>query len=298
MKLNPTLSATLAATLGVAAAIPAWAQSAAAPAMTLEQVRRDKGFSYFMGIAQQRLTYREEVSVLPVRSRASVVNPLLVSGALYEIDKQTLLSVDSETTFAPGRSTERWTATAAQFNGTTLTDPLVQSNGFRLSESSLRLLAHSRVNGPWFVVTGPAFHSQSFRRFSFQAGPDRAVDVSGTGTVEETAAEVLWQAGVALDSERVRSSANHYGLRATIALPLWRRVDNTSQPETSFSRTSGGYDLNLEGRYSVAVAEHIHLGAWGRYALSRRPGERQGMLELPRSRLDNLSYGLELLWKL
>ncbi len=277
---------------------PAWAQGAAAAAPAVEPPWTDKGFSYFIGIARQDLTYRESVSILPVNSRAKVSNPLLVSGALYEVSQTLLFSLDNETTFAPSTSTERWTATSGTLNGTALTSSLVQTNRFRLSDSTTKLQGYYRLQGPWFVVAGPAFHSQSFRRFGFKAGPDQATDVTSVNTVEETAAEVLWHVGAALESERVRASAQHYSLRASVALPLWRRMESTAQPDTTFSKVAGGYDLSLEGRYSRAVREHVHLGAWTKYAVSHRSSERQGQLELPRSRLDNLSYGIELLWKL
>lgn len=291
---NPRLaSATVVGLLSLAVHAGATAQTAAAePAWT------DKGFSYFIGIARQDLTYRETVNILPVKSRAKVSNPLLVSGALYEVSATLLFTLDNETTFAPSTSTERWTATADTFNGTALTSSLIQSNRFRLSDSTTKLLGYYRLQGPWFAVSGPAFHSQSFRRYGFAAGPDNAVDVTSVNTVEETSAEVLWHVGAALESERVRASARHYSLRASVALPLWRRVENTSQPDATFSKVAGGYDLNLEGRYSIAVREHVHLGGWARYGVAHRPAERQGNLELPKSRLDNLSYGVELLWKL
>jgi hypothetical protein len=263
----------------------------------------ESGYSYFIGMARQRLTYQEHVATLPVRSKAVVNNPLLVSGALYALKPDLLFSLDNETSFAPASGREHWTApVGTPFPNGSLpaivtTVPTIQTNGVRISDSTTRLLAQLRWQGPWFVSTGPAFHSQSFRRFSFEAGADQAV-ATPTGTIEETSAEVLWHLGAGYESERVRSVPVHLGWRAGLAVPVWRKVENTAYPGTVFGSTRGGYDLGIEGRASIALIDHVHLGVWGRLQTSRRPVDRQGRLELPRTHQGNQSIGVELLWKL
>lgn len=103
---------------------------------------------------------------------------------------------------------------------------------------------------------------------------------------------------MAYESGALRGQDVHYGFRASLATPLWRRVENTSQPQAQFTGTRG-WDWALEGRYSRAVIRHVHLGVWGKWQTSMRSAQTQGIsLELPPSRLSSWAGGLELLWKL
>lgn len=268
-----------------------------ATASASEPAPADSGFSYFMGLGRQSVTYRETGSSLPFRSEAKATNPLLITGALYGVTDRLLFSVDSETTIAPGRSTEVWSATAPTFNGITLTSPVLQRNGFSLNQTNLQLLGHYRVAGPWFASAGFVARTLAFQRFSFVAGPDNAVSTPTGTTVEENAAELMLQLGAALESERVRKSDSHYSLRALAGVPVWRRVQNTSVPELSFDKP-GGWDLALEGRYSMAVRDSVHVGLWGKWSVTHRPRQTLGLAELPLSRMTGFNYGIELLWKL
>lgn len=257
----------------------------------------ERGFSYFMGIGAQRLTYREKPSIVPAESRAQVTNPLLITGAVYAVNADTLLALDSEATFAPGTVTERWTATASTIGGNPVNDPVLQTNRFSLNETNTRLLLHYRLRQQWFVVGGPAFHSQSFKRFGFQAGADNLVSLPADRTVEESVSEVLLHAGLAIESERVRNSRHHYSLRATLGVPVWRKLENTAFPNQTFSGT-GGHDLNLAARYSHAVVPNVHVGLWGQWSHALRKAQTSGNMEVPKSTLSGVAGGIELLWKL
>lgn len=256
----------------------------------------ERGFSYFMGLGRFSLSQRETPSIVPARSKASVSGPLLTTGALYAIDADRLLALDAETTFAPGTTTERWTATASTIGSMVLTDPLLQRNRFSAQQSNTRLLGQQRMRGPWFAAAGASFHVHSFKRFGFAAGPDNAVSLP-PGAVDETVSEVQLTAALVLESERVRGSRQHYGLRAGVARPVWRRVQNTAFPDRRFDSTAG-WDLSIAGRYSLTLRPGMHVGGWGQLLHSQRKGQRQGAVELPRTRSLALSYGLELLWKL
>lgn len=282
----------LALTAALLAAGGAQAQQPAPPAPA-----DDRGFSYFMGVGAQRLTYREKPSIVPAESRAEVTNPLLITGAIYVIDHDRLLSLDSEASFAPPTVTERWTATTGSIGGTPVTDPVLQTNRFSLQESSMRLMLHQRLTGPWFAMGGPVFHSQSFKRFGFQAGADNLVALPADRTVEESVSEVLLQFGLAYETERVRNSTHHFGVRASVGLPVWRRLENTAFPGHSFGGTKG-HDLTLAARYSHAVVPAVHLGVWGQWSHSLRRAQVSGNLEVPESTLQGLAAGIELLWKL
>lgn len=259
----------------------------------------EKGFSFFLGLGGQSVRYRESSSLLPVNSEVRTNSPMLMTGALYALDSQWLFSLDSEQTFYPSKSTETWTSTSPSFNGVTLTSPVLQTNLATLSRSQIQILAHHRLEQQWFVIGGPTFRSQAFKRFAFAAGPDLAVNPSPDQTVEESTGEVLLNLGVALESEQVRAVPMHYGLRALVGVPLWRRLENTSQPRLSFDGTRG-FDVSLEGRYSWALMNDVHLGGWGKWSLLRRSAQSaaNGTVQLPASRQDGWSYGLELLWKL
>ena len=174
---------------------------------------------------------------------------------------------------------------------------MLQRNGFSLNQANLQLLGYYRVTGPWFASGGLVARTLAFQRYSFVAGPDNAVSTPSGTTVEENAAEVMLQLGAALESERVRKSDSHYSLRALAGVPVWRRVQNTSVPELNFDKP-GGWDLALEGRYSVAVRDSVHVGLWGKWSVTHRPRQTLGLAELPLSRMTGLNYGIELLWKL
>jgi hypothetical protein len=257
----------------------------------------DLGFSYFLGVGGQTAQYREDSALVPVRSRATTTSPLIITGALYAINRDILFSLGTETTFAPGSTTEKWTATTLQFNGQTLTDPVVQRNGFSLTQNTTQLLGLYRIAGDWFAVAGPSLHTQTFKRYSFTQGIDQAVALPTDHTVEESTSELLANLGVGLDSGKVRGQQLHYGVRAMVGLPVWSRTDNTESPGVHF-KSASGYDLSLEGRVSWAVVDNIHVGLWGQWLTSERKRAITGDFELPQNRLTSTSYGLELLWKL
>lgn len=258
----------------------------------------DGGFSYVMGIGRQDFRYEEKTAFLPVNSVGRSGGPLLVTGALYELPGGHLFSLDNETTFYPGRGSETWRSRSDVFNGGSLTNRELQRNGFGLRQSHTQLGGHWRLAPAWFASGGLALRTLSFKRYSFVIGPDAAVATPANTTVEESASEVMGTVGMALESGPLRGQAVHYGLRAALGVPLWRRVENTSQPQATFDGTRG-WDLAVEGRYSLAVMPNVHLGAWGKWALSSRGAQTRGTtLELPASRLQSLAAGLELLWKL
>lgn len=282
---------------------PVWAEAEiemptpSAVAM-LSAAGSDRGFSYFIGLAHQRRRYREDAGTLPVRSQADATSALLVSGALYALGPDLLASIDNETTFAPSTVTETWSATAPVVAGTTLTSPVLQTNRFRFSDTTTRLLAHWRVDGAWFALGGVALRTQSYQRFAYEAGPDKVVSIAAGQTTEESDAAVLLQLGAALESETLRDRDSHYGVRVLLGTPVWRRVENTAFARTRFDRL-GGWDLALEARYSRALRRDMQLGGWLKLAQSRQPGQQAGDgAELPSRRLDQIAAGLELLWKL
>ncbi|MDQ5898604.1 MAG: hypothetical protein RL223_3161 [Pseudomonadota bacterium] len=265
----------------------------------------DKGFSYFIGLGQHVQRYEERASLSDVRSQVTTRSPMLVAGALYVLGPDLMFSMDSLSTFAPGRGPERWHAGSNPFNGTPLQDTLLQTNQFSLSTNQVLLAGHRRLlpAAPWFGTAGLGFRNLNFKRFDFHAGVDQVVDLPTDQTVIEDSAEVLLHAGLSLDSEQVRGAPSHHGLRITVATPVWRRVENSQFPLQRYSDSFGGWDLSLEGRYSVAVLPQVHVGGWARAATLQRQRIRVPLAdgrtsELPRSRLDSLSWGLELLWKL
>jgi len=307
--MNATCANTILGFAAKAAAISACAlycsgpcaQDIGASAKTAPEDFRDIGFSYFLGFGGQTASYREYSDSQPVRSKATTTSPLIVTGALYAINRDILFSLGNETTFAPGSATETWTATSSAINGHVLTSPVVQRNGFSLSQNTTQLMGLYRVAGDWFAVAGPSLHTQTFKRYSFAEGTDAVVTLPTDKTIEESTDEVLANVGVALDSARVRGQDWHYGVRAVLALPVWSRTSNTEYPGVNF-KSQSGYDLSLEGRCSWAIFRDIHAGLWGQWMTSDRHrsilGSGSGTLELPENRLTTLSYGIELLWKL
>ncbi len=265
---------------------------ATAQAQSLPEFRPSpsRGFSYFLGVAQQTATYSEKPSIVDVNMAAKTRSAMLVSGALYAFNDDLMLSLDNLSTFAPAISQENWHAG----DGT-----LLQTDRFSLSQSNTRALAYVRNRDNIFWVGGINFRSQSFKRYDFQAKSD-LVEVD-TAPTEESSSEIVAEVGVAIESERVKESSTHSGLRLTVGTPLWRQVTNTSYPGLTFSNNQG-WDVNLEGRYSWAIAPIAHLGLWGRYGFSRRHsevmafGSRQA--EMPTSSLRSTTVGVELLWKL
>lgn len=172
-----------------------------------------------------------------------------------------------------------------------------------MQQSNTQLLGYYRLYEHGFFITGPAFRSQTFKRYGFSNGPDNATTIPANQVVEESSSEILWQLGVALESEQLRNSKSHYSTRFYTAKPVWREVENTALPDKTFSG-NGGYDVTLEGRYSYAVLPVIQLGGWAQYSYSKRNGEIIAIndgahhAELPDSVLTGFAYGLELLWKL
>lgn len=276
----------------------AGAAAAAGPTGSAAFIPGEGGFSYIMGLGGQRFRYEEKARGLPVNSVGRSSGPLLVTGAMYELPGGLLMSLDIESTFYPGRGDETWRSRSDVFNGVALTSRELQRNAFSLSQSHTHLAGHWPLAPRWYASGGVALRTLSFKRYSFVIGPDAAVATPANTTVEESMSEVLGTLGAALESGPLRGQAVHYGLRAAVGVPLWRRVENTTQPQTTFTGTRG-WDLAVEGRYSRAVMPSVHLGAWAKWSLGQRGMQAQGTaLELPSSRLQGMAAGLELLWKL
>ncbi|HEX5354752.1 MAG TPA: hypothetical protein VFW93_00945 [Aquabacterium sp.] len=229
-----------------------------------------------------------------------------MTGALYAVHPDFLFTLDNTSNFAPGTSTESWFATSGTMpyavSPTVIEDrpvngPLLQQNRFSLSQNLTRLLAHVRTQGPWFVLGGVNFHAQSYKRFGFQVLQPAVVNAPADAVVDESTSEVLLEAGVALESERVKHADRHYSLRFSMAKPVWRRLDNTAWPDVTFTGTSG-WDARLEGRYSVAVHELVHVGGWAQYLYAQRGSQIRGAYELPLTHTRSVAFGLEVLWKL
>jgi len=194
------------------------------------------GFSYVMGLGGQSFRYEEKAASLPVNSVGRSSGPLLVTGALYELPGGHLFSLDNETTFYPGRGSETWRSRSDLFNGATLSNRELQRNAFSLRQSHTQLGGHWRVTPTVFASGGVALRALSFKRYSFFIGPDAAVSTPAGTTVEESVSEVLGTVGVALESGPLRGQAVHYGVRVALGVPLWQRVENTSQPQGELPR--------------------------------------------------------------
>lgn len=294
---GPQVAHALKATV-IACAMAGGAALSLPAAHAAETAEADRGFSYFMGVARQHVRYTETGSFLPFRSEARGASPMLVTGALYALSDRLLMSLDNETTFYPDRSSEVWNATAASFNGTVLTSPVLQRNGFSLQQSRTQVLGLYRLRGAGFGIAGATLRTQSFKRFAFTPGPDSAVATPSDTTVEESISELVLNVGGGLESEQVRGQASHYSLRALVGVPVWRRLTNTTAPQATFDARRG-VDFSVEGRYSWALSDKIHAGGWASWSRVRRSAQALGNnLEMPSSRLDSLGYGVELLWKL
>lgn len=267
----------------------------------------DRGFSYFLGVGHQATHYSENAATVRARSSVSSSSALLITGAMYAVRPDLLVSLDNTSTFAPGISTETWRATSSTvpfYNTTTelvedraVDGPLLQQNRFSLAQTSTKALAHYKVADQMFVVGGANFHTQSFRRFSYKILQPAVVADPANSVVEETSSEVLAQVGLALESERVKNTPRHYSLHATVGLPVWRSLTNTNAPDLTFNGIKG-WDVCLEGRYSIAIHEVAHIGGWAQYNFSERGRQVQGYSELPLTHTRSVAYGVELLWKL
>lgn len=267
-----------------------------------------RGFSYFVGLGRQSTTYTEDSS-LGVHSSSSSKSALLITGALYAIHSDFLVALDNVSSFAPANTNENWTATGSTlpyetapgvYEPRAVIGPLLQVNRFNLAQNNTRLLAHYRLAGPWFALGGINFHTQSFKRFNYDVKQPEFIDtryVNAKTVVEETSSEVLAELGTAWESERVKGSPNHYSLKATIGLPVWRRLENTGAPDVVFDGVKG-WGVNVEGRYSVAVHSIAHVGVWAQYSFAERGRQSFGALELPKAHTISRSIGMELLWKL
>jgi len=254
-----------------------------------------KGFSFFMGLGGSIVHYQETTRSFPIKSDVLASNMILNSGALYALDEDYLFSVENMSTFYPGNATESWNATSTFTVGAnTYNRGLLQQNNFSLSQSNTILMLHKRIDGGWFVMAGPNFATNAFRRNAFVAVSGVAISNS---TIEESASEILANLGIGFESEQLRNSPTHYSFSLTAGLPVWRRLQNTDVPDVVFSSTDG-YDIALEGRYSWALRKDAHVGLWGRLSSSIRGSQTIGAAELPDTRLDTANFGLDLLWKL
>jgi len=273
----------------------------------------DRGFSYFLGLAQQTTTYSEKPSIVNITTTSKTKSAMLVSGALYAFNDDLLVSLDNLSTFAPSNSQERWYATSStlpvhndstgQWVETPVNGPLLLTDRFSLSQSTTRALAYVRASKDTFFVGGANFRSQSFNRYGYKVHQPNIINYEPS-PMDESTSEFVAEVGIAFEGERVKNSPTHYGLRVTLGTPLWRQVTNTGFPGQTFDSRKG-WDANVEGRYSWALSDIVHLGLWGKYAFSTRNGQIRQSLdyadmqdEMPKSNLRSTTIGVELLWKL
>jgi len=255
----------------------------------------EKGFSFFMGLGGSIVRYQETTRSYPIKSDVQAINMILNSGALYALNEDYLFSIENMSTFYPGNATESWNATSTFTVGAnTYNSGLLQQNNFSLSQSNTILLLHKRIDGGWFVMGGPNFATNAFRRNAFVAVSGVAIS---TSTVEESSSEILANLGIGFDSEQLRNRPTHYSFSLTVGAPVWRRLQNTDVPDVVFT-SRDGYDIALAGRYSWALRKDAHLGVWGRISNSIRGSQTIGSAELPDTRLGAANFGLDLLWKL
>lgn len=255
----------------------------------------ERGFSFFMGLGGSIVRYQEATRGFPIKSDVQVINIILNSGALYALSNEYMFSIDNLSTFFPGNATESWNATRTfTFNSVTYNSGLLQQNNFSLSQSNTILMLHKRIENGLFVMGGPSFGTNSFKRNAFVA--TSGVDIPSS-TVEEFTSEIMANLGIGYESEQLLDRPTHYSFRFTVGAPVWRRVQNTDAPNVFFTSTEG-YDIVLEGRYSWAFRKDAHLGLWGRISSSVRGSQTLGAVELPDTELDAVNFGLDLLWKL
>jgi len=288
---------------------------------SLHAKESEDGFSYFLGIGQQQIRFEERPSIIPVQTETDITNPIIITGALYRVHDDVLFSLDAESTFAPDTVKEKWFATENPFYNQSLSDNLLQTNSFSFQQNTTRILLHYRLTDQWFFIAGPSLRTQTFKRFGFKAGPDNAVTAPENQVVEESASEIILQAGIALESVRIVHKPIHYSARLSAGKPAWREVTNTLIPDATFTDT-GGLDITFEGRVSVALHSHVHVGGWLQWGLLERdsestcvadptpdlPGDVTNscdarnpaltIAELPESEIRQVGYGIELLWKL
>ena len=256
-----------------------------------------KGFSFFLGLGLANVRYQETSTSIPTNSSAQATNLILNSGALYALNQDYLFSIEAQSTFYPQNVTESWTAPVPfSAGGYNFTSGMLQQDNFSISQSDTRLYLHKRISGNYFLLLGPSFDSSTFKRSMFVAY-QTGVNVNNSTVIEESSSEILGNIGIGIDTEQVINRPYHYSANITFGLPVWRRVTNTSYSLDTFTSTQG-YDLAIEGRYSWAFRKDAQIGAWMRYSESIRGNQILGPVELPTSKMDSASFGLEILWKI
>jgi len=271
----------------------------AAFAQTEPEQNFTSGYSYF-NFGVENIEYQEFPANIPVESQSKVSNFVIRTGGLYPINQKFNFSIDATASFAPEQSTEQWDNTE--------TGEILQKNLVTLQNASTLVLLHYKFAPSWQLLAGGSFNEETFKRFNFEALSESVVDLSKY-SVEESFSHIDVNFGLGYGSDLLQGQDDHFSVQAYVGLPIWSNTKNTSYPNAEWTDTSS-YLWQVQGRYSIAISNAFHIGAYASYSYTDRSAEtvnntyntflggNVAEATLPAAEMTRMSFGIELLWQL
>ncbi len=257
------------------------------------------GYSYF-NFGVENIEYHEFPANVPVESSSKVNNFVIRTGGLYPINENFNFSIDATASFAPDQSSEDW------YN--TDTGEALQKNLVTLQNASTMVLVHYKFAPSWQLLAGGSFNEETFKRFNFQPLSANVVDLSKY-SVEESFSHIDVNFGLGYGSDLLQGQDDHFSVQAYVGLPIWYNATNTSYPDAEWTDNSS-YLWQVQARYSIAISNEFHIGAYASYGFTDRSEEtvydtyntfQEGNVAeatLPDAEMTRTSFGIELLWQL
>lgn len=219
---------------------------------------KDVGFSYF-AVGVENITYEEKASIASVKTKATISNPVLITGGLFNINDQWDFSLRAESSLFPGDSKESWSVKEGQTLGALIpSDNPIQTNQFTMTTSSTRVMSHYKLTPQVRFMAGGEYALVTFKRFQFATDYPATVTLT-PGVVEESVGVFDLSLGLAYESNPSVNSDMRYHLSLTVDKPLYKKLINSNAPDVIFNSTEG-IGFNGMAGITFQMTKNLHLG--------------------------------------
>ncbi|WCN12380.1 hypothetical protein GV054_04865 [Marinomonas mediterranea] len=266
----------------------------------------------FIGFNAGQITYKEGGTLssgVKFETSPTTTNIFNYSGGYTPIGDRFGFYINNTSTLTSDQANEEWSASGT--NGSASVDGVYQTDLASSKHQALDMLGGYLLGGGHQVVFGASYTQSSIDRSGFKSGS--ALDafnqtnlapyvgtegVLGNGTPENTyeALENIYgadpngkirnftetfttfalQAGYKYDSLfKSRELGSRVQFGATIGLPMYYSVVNTSSPTLTFDSSFEGFDVGLNAGYGWRFTENVGLIATVNYFYRIRPELKQ-----------------------
>ena len=239
------------------------------------------------------------------QSLSWVANPVLLSGAVYQVNAKWSIALDTISTLSADQNPtqEKWLLTLSDAENGQQIDQGEQQNAYSSRISSTQLSAMYQLAKSLSAQTTLEYRNTSFKRY----GSSNNVSwmSSYDGLIEEIAGDYTLYLGMRW-AQPIRWATWYYDVRALAGVPLYHQVQNTAAQSWNFSALlTGGFDGQLLANVGYQINQNLSLGlvaqGFYRYRFELELENYTGLGNAPIVP-QNINYGLRsgisVIWKL